>query len=555
MNSGSLRSKKPDFKRFEEIIKVLAKYEFVDIIKRTGLKNTFTRFFRPRLEIELDATVPERILLVLEELGTTFIKFGQILSTRPDLVGEDVANELAKLQDNVPPVPFEPIKKMVEEELNGSLEELFLEFNEEPIASASIAQVHQAKLKNGSVVAVKVQKPGIINQIRKDITIMRYLEGQLERTITTLEYYNVSGIIDEFERAIEKELDFALEARNIEKFRLAFEDNDKICAPKTYKKYSTNRILTMEYIHGVKITDVPKLGSRINGKQIAKLGAYCYFRQIFKYSFFHGDPHPGNILVKDNDVLCFIDFGIMGHLDNEFIDNLAELFIFIVDYDISGIINQLLYMKIIDYNVDTDELKSDLIDLLDKYYGAEIKNIGGMITEFSTPDIITKYKIKFPRDFILLGKVINMAEDIGRSLDPTFNAFEAAKPLIDRLLKDRLNPLNILDYQTRYLFELQHISKDLPRTISQALLKAKKGEIGIELEIDDLDKFSNRLEKIVNRISIALIISALIVGSSLVLQSNRGIEIPISGFSLIGAIIFLIATVLAIVLILYILRS
>ncbi len=554
MNSGSLRSKKPDFKRLEEIIKVLTKYEFVDIIKRTGLKNTFTRFFRPKLEIELDATVPERVLLVLEELGTTFIKFGQILSTRPDLVGEDIANELAKLQDDVPPVAFESIKKVVEEELNSPLKELFLEFNEKPIASASIAQVHQAKLKDGTLVAVKVQKPGITDRIMKDITIMRYLEGQLERTISTLQYYNVSGIIDEFERTIEKELDFALEARNIEKFRSAFEDNDKICAPKTYKRYSTNKILTMEYIHGVKITDVPK-NPKINGKQIAKLGANCYFTQIFEYGFFHGDPHPGNIFVKDNDVLCFIDFGIMGHLDNEFIDNLAELFIFIVDYDISGIINQLLYMKIIDYNVDIEELKSDLIDLLDKYYGAEIKNIGGMITEFSTPDIMTKYKIKFPRDFILLGKVINMAEDISRSLDPSFNAFEAAKPLIDRLLKDRLNPLNILDYQTRYLFELQHISKDLPRTISQALLKAKKGEIGIELEIDNLDKFSNRLEKIVNRVSIALVISALIVGSSLVLQSNKGIEIPISGFSLIGAIIFLIATMLAILLILYILRS
>lgn len=555
MNSGPLGTKKPDFKRLEEIIKVLGKYEFVDILKRTGLKNTFTRFFHPKLEMELDATVPERILLVFEELGTTFIKFGQILSTRPDLVGEDVANELATLQDDAPPVSFERIKKVVEEELDNPLDEIFLEFNEEPIASASIAQVYKAKLKDNTIVAVKVQRPDIIDQIRKDITIMRYLEGQLERTVTTLKYYNVSGIIDEFERAIEKELDFSLEARNIEKFRVAFKNNNNICAPRTYNNYSTNKILTMEYIDGVKISGIGKSGIKVNGKQIAKLGAECYFKQIFTYGFFHADPHPGNFFIKNNNVLCFVDFGMMGHLDNEFIDNLAELFVFIIDYDISGIISQLMYMRVIDEATDTEELRSDLIDLLDKYYGAEIKNLGGMITEFSTPDLIAKYKIKLPRDFILLGKVINMAEDIGRSLDPTINAFEIAEPLIDKLLKKRLNPLNILDYQTRYLFELQHIGKDLPRTIRQALLKAKKGEIGIELEVDDLDKFSNKLEKIVNRVSIALVISALIVGSSLVLQSNRGIEVPISGFSVIGAIIFLIATVFAIVLIFYILKN
>lgn len=545
MNSGSLGSKKPDFKRLKEIIKVLGKYEFVDIIKRTGLKDTFTRFFRSKLETELDATVPERILLVFEELGTTFIKFGQILSTRPDLVGEDIANELTKLQDDVPPVPFESVKKMVEKELDSPLNKLFLEFKEEPMASASIAQVHQAKLKDGTLVAVKVQRPEIIDQIRKDITIMRYLEGQLERTISTLKYYNVSGVIDEFERAIEKELDFSLEARNMEKFRSAFKDNPKICAPETYKRYSTNKVLTMEYIKGIKISDIQKSNIKLNGKYIARIGADCYFRQIFEYGFFHADPHPGNFFIKDNNVLCFVDFGMMGHLDNEFIDNLAELFVFIIDYDISGIISQLMYMRIIEDTTDTDELRSDLIDLLDKYYGAEIKNLGGMITEFSTPDIMAKYKIKLPRDFILLGKVLNMAEDIGRSLDPTFNAFKMAEPLIDKLLKKRLNPLNILDYQTQYLFELQHIGKDLPRTISQALLKAKKGEIGIELEMKELDEFSNKLEKIINRVSIAVIISALIVGSSLVLQSGRGIEI-----SAIGTIIFAVATVLAILFIL-----
>ncbi len=245
--------------------------------------------------------------------------------------------------------------------------------------------------------------------------------------------------------------------------------------------YSTMKILTMEFIDGVKITEIPNSNIMADGKTIAKIGAECYFKQIFKYGFFHGDPHPGNLLVKNNNVLCFIDFGIMGHLDMDFVYNIAELFVYIFDYDLNGIINQLLYMEIIDDSVDIKSLKYDLIDILDEYYGADIKNLGGFINEFSTPDLMEKYKIELPKDFILLGKVLNILEDIGRELDPTFNTIEVTKPLIKKLLAERLNPLNILNYKTQYLFELQHIGRDLPRTISQTLLKAKKGQIGIDL--------------------------------------------------------------------------
>ncbi len=555
MNSD-FETKKLDFKRLEEIIKVLTKYEFVDILKKTRLENTFTRVFHSKLKMELDATAPERILLVFEELGTTFIKFGQILSTRPDLVGTDVANELMKLQDKVPAVPFELIKKEVEDELGSPISEVFLEFSEEAVAAASIAQVHKAKLKDGTVVAVKVQRPNIVGQIRKDITIMRYLGGLLERRISNLEYYNVSAIIDEFQRAIIKELDFALESRNIKKFGSLFEKNDKICVPKAYTEYSTTKVLTMDYIDGVKITEIPESDFEINGKSVAKTGAECYFKQIFEYKYFHADPHHGNFFIKENNVLCFIDFGMMGHLDSEFVDSLAELFVFITKYDINGIINQLIYMEIIDAdNTDTEALKYDIIDMLDEYFGAEIKNLGGLINEFSTPDLMQKYNIKLPRDFILLGKVLTMIEDLGRVLDPDFNAFEVTKPLITKLLRERLNPLHILDYQTQYLFELQHIGKDLPRAINETLLKARKGEIGVELEVKELDDFSMKLEKIIDRVSIALIVSSLIIGSSLILQSGRGIPIPSLGFSAVGTLIFLIAVILAVIIVINILRQ
>ena len=388
MNLRQFGNRKLDFGRLEEIIAILAKYEFIDVLKKTGLKRSFRRFIRSEdfLE-ELDATAPERILLVFEELGTTFIKFGQILSTRPDIVGEDIANELSKLQDHVPKDSFESIKKEIEQELNRPLGEMFLQFSEEPVASASIAQVHEATLHDGTLVAVKVQRPNIIEQIKKDITIMRYLGGLLERRVSNFRYYNVSGVIDEFERAIIKELDFELEARNMEKFGSYFENNSKICTPKNYEEYSTMRVLTMEFIDGVKITDMENSDINSDGRSIARIGAQCYFQQIFKYGFFHGDPHPGNLLVKDNNVLCFIDFGIVGHLDMDFVNNLAELFTYIVDYDLNGIINQLLYMEIITEDVDIKSLKYDLIDIIDQSYGADIKDLGGFINEFSTPDL------------------------------------------------------------------------------------------------------------------------------------------------------------------------
>ncbi len=544
-----------DFKRFREILGILVKYEFIDIVKKTGLEHGFSRIIRSKnLLEELDATDPERIRLVFEELGTTFIKFGQILSTRPDIVGIDIANELVRLQDTVPPDSFKLIKKEIEGELNSPLNEIFLEFNEIPVATASIAQVHQAKLKDGTLVAVKIQRPNIIEKIKKDIGIMRYLGGLLERRISNLKYYNISGVIDEFERAIIKELDFELEARSMEKFRSNFENNNKIYVPKNYPKYSSIKILTMELVDGVKITEVPQSDVIADGKTLTKIGAECYFRQIFKYGFFHGDPHPGNLLVKNNNVICFIDFGIIGHLDMDFVNNLAELFVFIFKYDINGIINQLLYMEIIDDTVDIQSLKYDLIDLLDEYYGAGIQNLGGFINQFSTPDLMEKYTIKLPKDFMLLGKVLSTLDDIGLELDPNFNLIAVIEPLIKKLLTKRLNPMNILNYETEYLFEFQHIAKDLPRTISQTLIKAKKGEIGIDMKLESLDKFSIKLDKMVDRISIALIISSLIVGSSLILQSGRGIPIPQLGFSTIGSIIFIIATILALVLIINILR-
>ncbi len=552
---GPNDNQKPDLGRLREIISVLVKYQFGNILEQSGIKRSFkVKFLRTDEFKELDDTTPERIRLVLEELGTTFIKVGQVLSTRPDLVGKDVADELAKLQDMVPPFPYESVKIVIEDELEGPVEEFFSKFEETPIASASIAQVHRAWLIDGTEVAVKVQRLNLEEQIKKDIILMRYLAKQADKRVKNLKYYNLPSIVDEFERVIENEMDFSQEARNLNKFRNNFENDEQIYAPEVYKKFSTSRILTMEFIHGVKISEILESDMDIDRRKIAEIGTDCYFKMIFLNGFFHADPHPGNLLIMENNVLCFVDFGMTGHLDNEFMENLAELFIYVVNYDIKGMANQMLYMRLIDDSTNMEELKLDLLNILDKYYSAEKNDVGGMINEFSMPGIMAKHRIRLPKDFILLGRVLTMAEDLGRKLDPTFNGISLAEPLIKKIIKKKLSPLRVFDYQTQYLFEFEHLFKDLPQTLNRLLYRIESGEISIDFQYKEMKELTNKIETYINRIALALIISSLIIGSSLILQTDKGMPMPVIGFSEVGLVIFVIASLIAMGLIFSILR-
>jgi ubiquinone biosynthesis protein len=311
----------------------------------------------------------------------------------------------------------------------------------------------------------------------------------------------------------------------------------------------------MEFIHGTKISEILESDIEIDRRKIAEIGTESYFKMIFLNGFFHADPHPGNIFVMENNVLCFVDFGMIGHLDHEFMDNLAELFIYTINYDIKGMVNQMMYMRLIDDSVNIEELRFDLLNLLDRYYGAQIDDIGGLINAFSMPEILIKHKIKLPKDFILLGRVITMAEDIGRKLDPTFNGIHLTQPLIKKIIKKKLSPLNLLEYQTQYLFEIEHLLKDLPQTMNRLVLRLEKGKINMETDLKGLDKFSDRLETMTNRISLAVLISSVIIGSSLILQTNKGMPMPTIGFSSVGLVIFLIGSIFALVLTISIIRK
>ncbi|HML06477.1 MAG TPA: AarF/ABC1/UbiB kinase family protein [Methanobacterium sp.] len=536
----------PNLKRLNQIIKVLGNYEFGYIAEKVKLKNKIpfkSRSYEYESIEELDATIPLRIRLVLQELGTTFIKLGQTLSTRPDLVGDDIAAELSKLQDDNPPVDFEIIKSVIGEELGDSPDNLFSEFNKEPLGSASIGQVHKAVLKNGDKVAIKIQKPGVEDIIRKDISIMRFLAKRVDDYMPQFRNYNLPGIVNEFERSILKEIDYNQEAMNITRFNYNFKDDETVYVPQVYKEYSTKKVLTMELIEGKKVSDVINSNEGYDKPLIAKRGIESFFKQVLVDGFFHADPHPANIYVLDNNIVCFLDYGMMGILDQEFRENLAELIVYFMENSVKGMINQLVYMGIINEAVDINAFRYELTDLMYRYYGIGLNEMHGGMNDLIS--LMRRYKIQLPREFVLLARGIGMLEDSGEKLDPNFNPVEAFKPMAMTVIRKKISPLRIIDFLKDNLFEFEHLLKTLPHGISKTLYKLEEGKLTLEIEHKDMERISNK-------ISTALIISALLIGSSLIMQTDKGILIL--GFPFLGLIGFIISMILGLMLVLSILK-
>ncbi len=537
---------KNNLNRLREIIKVLSKYEFGYLIEKIKLKHKIP-FVGPSYEYEsleeLDESTPERLRLVLQELGPTFIKLGQTLSTRPDLVGQRIAYEFTKLQDNNPPIGFDDVKSAIEFELGSPIENIFYSFDSEPLGSASIGQVHRAVLKTGEEVAVKVQKPGVEHTIKGDISIMEFLASRIDSYVPQFKIYNLPGIVEEFKRSIFKEIDYENEAINLKRFGYNFRNDKTVYVPKIYSEYSSLKVITMELIVGKKISDVTETEG-FDLKIIAERGAVSYFKQVIEYGFFHADPHPSNVYILDSNVICYIDFGMMGVLDDEFKQNLAELIIYFVDNNVSGMISQLTYMGMIDGHVDTRSLKYDLTDIMYKYYGTELNEVHGGMNDLV--HLMRKYHVSMPREFVLLARGIGMVEETGEKLDPSFNAVEVCKPVIKGVIQKKFTPLNFLDYVKKNVIEMEHVLKSVPKSITETLYKLEDGDIRIKVEHEGL-------ERITNKLSIALILSALLIGSSMIMTTDNGIFLL--KFPYLGALGFVISGFLAISLVVSIVRN
>ena len=515
--------------RLGEIRAALKKYGFDEILGQTA-KSKIRRNEDDSPSILLDDEVPVKLRLMLQELGTTFIKLGQLMSTRPDVVGEKIANEMANLQDDNPAISYDKVKSIVERELHGSIDELFEEFSEQHLATASIGQVHEAKLITGERVAVKVQKEGITDKIDLDLRIMKYVANRADKWNADLRKINLPGIMEEFDRSIHKEIDYNNEFMNMQRIELNFEDNPEIHIPETYSKYCSSKVLTMEFIDGTKLNDVYEItGDEFDKKLLAKNLLDSYLQQLFIDGFFHGDPHPGNIMILENNVLCYLDLGMMGFFDEEFKKNLSELMILFVDQDVDGLINQLMYMDILDYDIETRTLKRDINDLFGRYFGVELNRFNGVLEELL--NLMQEYGVILPNEFVTMARGLSMVESIAKNLDPEIDVFASIKPVAKQIAKQRVSPKQYLRGKKSNLILYEHMIQALPRLLTRTIHKIDNEELQFRFEVDITDK-----------VSIIALVSALIIGSSVVSFGPRVFDMPV--ISLIGYIIAIILSII-----------
>ncbi len=555
----NLKQKYRNIKRAKKIITILAKYGlgyFLDLPAAERYLNLSRKFFVKKVEKEKTQrlTLPQRARLACEELGPTFVKLGQVLSTRPDLIPAELAQEFSKLQDDVAPFAFLKTEERFKKEFGRPMSELFAEFDEQPAAAASLSQVYKAKLVSGETVAVKIQRPNIRKTIEEDIAILFDLAKFAEKRFIYGRIYQPVEIVKEFAATIRKELDFVNEGRNIDKFRTNFKEIETVRIPKVYWNLSADKILTMEFIDGVKISDTVKLkNSKFDKKIIAARGADMILKQIFEDGFFHGDPHPGNIFVLENNVIALLDFGMVGRISEDRMGSMADMVIAAIKIDADKIVEALIDMDIVGLEADLPKLKIEIKNFIDKYYGAPLKELemGKIIEEIL--EVMIAHKIKVPSDLALLAKALITIESIGRELDPDFDMVSHTKPFAKRLLKKKYSPVNLWKRGSTAARELFNFLEILPKEFSWLIKSLRKGDINVNFQHKGLERLILEIDRASNRLSFSMIIGALIIGSSFVVQANIG---PfIFGYPAIGIIGYLFASFLGLFLIISILRS
>jgi ubiquinone biosynthesis protein len=496
----------------------------------------------------------ERLRLAMEELGPTFVKLGQILSTRPDVIPREFIEEFRKLQDEVPAVPVSELREQVRRELGMDFDEIFAEFDSEPIAAASIAQVHRARLNSGEEVVVKIRRPGIIETVETDLDIMAGLAFLVERHLPGGELYDPTGLVKEFRRTIYREMDFAREGHTVDRFRANFEEDPTVYVPQVYWDFTGETVLTLEYVHGIKVSDLEYLKEQgYDLPTIARRGADSFLKQVLIHGLFHGDPHPGNFFILPDNVICLLDYGMVGRLDEPLKYRLVDLLSAVLQRDVDRIISLMLYSGDISDETDLKSLRRDLSEFIDDYYETPLGelNVGRLLMEFV--DLMNAYRIKFPSDLMLLAKALVTMEGIGRQLDPEFNMIEHLRPFMEKLIRERLSPGNVSKEVFGVLQSYGSLFKTLPRDMKEFINRVNRNKFKIDLEHRGLEKLMNDLDKASNRLSFSMLIGSLIVGSSLIIQSDKGPQI--FGFPVLGIFGYTIAGFLGLWLAFAILRS
>lgn len=544
--------------RYRQILTVLFKYGFGDLVEvlkieqyiEIGLK-MISKKRRDRLE---KLSRAERVRLAFEELGPTFIKFGQILSTRPDLIPVDFINELSKLQDMVPPFPFEEASEIIKVELGAAPEDLFASIDKTPMASASIGQVYRAELKDGEDVAVKVQRPGIKKIIEVDLEIMFHLATLMEHHVEEMELHRPVKVVEEFSRTLEREIDYSIEATHMERFAREFLNDPTIYVPKVFRDTSTSRVLTMEFVDGIKISEISRLDDAgYDRKIIAARGVDLYLKQVFDNGFFHADPHPGNIFVLPNNVICLLDFGMMGTVDRQTREDFVDLIDSVVHKDTLSLTRSLLELTDYDEEPDIRLLERDLSDFIEQHLYKPLKDIeiGKMLQGLL--EVASRYRLRIPPNIFLMMKVFSEIEGVGLMLDPDFDMIKQAAPFIERVKRARFHPKRIAGDIVTLVAELLKFIQQFPKDALEITRLIKQQKLSIRFEHKGFEPVLDTYNQISNRISFSIVIASLIIGSALIVFAKTP---PLfHGLSIIGIIGFISAALMGIWLLIAILRK
>ena len=538
-------------KRFKDIVSILAKYGFDEVVDRLDVPGA--DFLHGIVPGANSLNLFERIRIVLEELGPTFVKFGQIMSLRPDLLPEGLLVELEKLQDDVPAVPAEKIIPVIEERLDRPLSEVFDEFLEEPVAAASLSQVYKGTLKeNGRRVAVKVQRPGIARDMTSDLDILDSICRFLHQQFIDLQCYDLPELAGTVRRNLMQELDFSRELTNINIAR-SYAAHTEVHIPGTYEKYSSEKLLVMDFLVGVPYKNFQP-ASRLDREQIARQGLRTMVQQILVDGFFHADPHPGNLLVNSEMQLCIIDWGTVGRLTEQDRFTLIDILTAIVDRNSEELVNNFLQLCMTrGKTIERKSLERNLLDILDSYYALPIKNmdIGGLLR--SVVAALREHQLKLPPDMVIMIKALVTAEGSARLVFPELNVVAELKKQVHQLTRERFKPEVLWRSMKNSLSSFLAVQRELPRQLLQIIDKIDQGELRFNFHLDKLEQLVSTLESASNRLTTGVITAAIIMGSSMIITT--GIGPYIFGLPALGVIGYLLSVVLGLWLVINILRT
>lgn len=511
-------------RRYRQITSTLLKHGLGYLVHRMGLETLVplpVSYSLQKCERESDSCLADKLTRALTDLGPAYVKLGQLLSTRSDILSPGFIEELEKLQDKVEPFPFDQVKEQIEAEI-GPIEEVFAEFNPVPLAAASIGQVHRARLTDGTEVIVKIQRPDIQEQIESDLEIFIDLAGLIENRSPEAARIGILGIVEDYGKMVRLELDYDREAKNTERMASNFANDPDVIIPKVFRKYSTSRVLTEEFIDGIKLTDLTAIDARgWNRNTISQLGTRAFLIQVMMHGFFQADPHPGNILVLGQDKIAFIDFGQTGSLTQKRLITLGQLLMGINKKDLDQALSALYDMGILNDSVDLDDFETDFSDLVERIYSSNLGSIDVNRLRQEIMDLAYNYQLRLPKYLTALMKALVTLDGVGKKLDPNFNFSEVADPLIKQMYAEKIKPEGI--YKTMrqsYYREIKPLLS-FPRNINNLVKSAGQGDLTISHKHEIKEQLETKITQLANRISASLIIAGSLVSASLLLRMGN----------------------------------